>query len=246
MITVTILVKNGERKLKEVLCKLSAFDEVLLLDTGSTDSTLDIAKKFSNVVIHHIPFKGFGSARNQAANLAKHDWILALDADEVLSDNLRSELLNLPLDPQMVYQLPFINIFNDKKIKGCGWHPEHHVRLYNKAKTSFSERLVHEKVNSDGFQVTILKHPVLHYSYGNISDFLIKMERYSSLFAEQYKGKKRSSPMIAFSHGLGAFLKCYVLKRGFLDGYEGFLISSYNAQTAYYKYLKLYHLNKLS
>lgn len=244
MISVTILVKNGERRLREVLAKLTVFDEVLLIDTGSDDATLDIVKNFPNISLYHREFKGFGPLRNVAASLAKHDWVLALDADEVLSEKLIDELLNLPLDSQTIYRIPRINIFNEKKIKGCGWHPEFVTRLYDKTKTKFSEALVHESLISDGFHIETLKNSLLHYSYETISDFLKKMEHYSSLFAEQYRGKKTSSPLKAFFHGIAAFLKGYFLKRGILDGYEGFLISSYNAQTTFYKYLKLYHFNK--
>lgn len=244
MISVTIIIKNGERKIKEVLESLKFFDEVLLFDTGSTDNTLNIARNFSNVSIYQKSFNGFGDAHNASAALAKHAWILSIDADEVLSPELSKEILSLTLDPTSVYSLPFQNFFNGKRIKWCGWHPESHVRLYNKTKTQFSENLVHEAVITENLNKVSLQNPVYHYSYETISDFLVKMERYSTLFAEEKKNKKKSSPFIAFYHGVGAFLKCYFLKKGFLGGYEGYLIALYNAHTAFYKYLKLYHANK--
>lgn len=245
MISVTIIVKNGERKLKEVLTALTYFKEVVLFDTGSTDKTIEIAKTFSNVTIYQKVFKGFGPTHNEAAKCAKHRWILSIDADEVLSDELVNEILSLALNENYVYELPFINFFNGKKIKSCGWHPEFHVRLYNKNTTKFSEILVHEKVITEGLTVITLKNFIYHYSYESISDFLIKMQRYSTLFAEQYQNKRKSSPMIALRHGLGAFLKSYIVKKGFMDGYEGLLISCYNGHTAFYKYLKLYHRNMM-
>jgi glycosyltransferase involved in cell wall biosynthesis len=246
MISVTILVKNGQRHLQRVLQALSDFDEVVVADSGSSDNTESIAKSFPNVCFHLIPFEGFGNAHNRAANLAKHPWILSIDSDEVLTPALAQEILHLRLDPQYLYALPFHNYFNGKWIKWCGWFPETHVRLYHKQTTSFSEALVHEKIKDDGFKIKYLKAPLFHYPYESISDFLIKMERYSSLFAKQYVGKKNSNPLTALSHGVGAFMKSYFLKKGFLGGYEGFLISAYNAHTAFYKYLKLYHLNKSS
>lgn len=246
MISVTILIKNGERRLKDVLEAIRQFDEVVLYDTGSTDRTLAIAEHFPNVVIYREEFTGFGPSHNVAAARAKHPWILSLDADEVLSDELAKEILETPLQPGTVYTLPFHNYLNGKQIKWCGWYPESHVRLYNKNETAFSEAMVHEGVIKTGLREIVFTHPVRHYSYDSISDFLIKMERYSTLFARQYRHKKNSSPLIAIKHGVAAFFKSYFLKRGFLGGFEGFLISAYNGHTAFYKYLKLYQENKKS
>ena len=246
MISVTILIKNGERRLKEVLEALQQFDEVVLYDTGSTDSTLSIAENYPNVAIYREDFQGFGPAHNAAAARAKHSWILSIDADEVLSKELAEEILQTRLQPGTVYALPFHNYFNGKQIKWCGWHPESHIRLYNKKETAFSEAMVHEGVLKIGLRESVFKHPVRHYSYDSISDFLIKMERYSTLFAKEYRHKRKSSPFIAFTHGFAAFFKSFILKRGFLGGFEGFLISAYNGHTAFYKYLKLYQENKCS
>lgn len=243
MISVTILVKNGQRRIKQVLESVKELDEVILLDTGSTDATVEIASHFSNVVIHRTDFKGFGPAHNTAAALAKNDWILSIDADEILSKELLKEILSLSLNSKCVYALRFHNFFNERHIKWCGWHPESHIRLYNKKMTRFSEALVHEGVLSGRLEQLCLHHPIYHYPYDTLSDFLQKMERYSSLFAEQYQSKRKSSPWIAIYHGMGAFLKSYLLKRGFLGGYEGFLISIYNGHTAFYKYLKLFQAN---
>ena len=244
MISVTILVKNGEKKLKEVLESCAAFEEIILYDTGSQDRTLEIASRFPNVRIFQRAFVGFGVCHNDAAQLATHEWILSLDADEMLSPALAQEIRKLGLDPSVVYALPFLNFVNGKQIKWCGWYPEKHVRLYHKKKSGFSEAMVHEGVITEGLQVRTLAHPVYHYPYDSISDFLIKMERYSTLFAQQYVSKKCSSPLTAVTHGVAAFFKSYVIKKGFLGGFEGLLISAYNGHTAFYKYLKLYQANK--
>jgi glycosyltransferase involved in cell wall biosynthesis len=246
MISVTILIKNGERCLKDVLDALKGFDEVIIYDTGSTDNSLAIAEKYPNAAIYRERFNGFGPDHNRAAAKAKNPWILSIDADEVLSAELAKEILETPLRKGTVYSLPFHNYFNKKLIKWCGWYPEFHIRLYNKNDTAFSEAMVHEGVIAKGFQIAAFKHPVRHYSYETISDFLIKMERYSNLFAEQYRHKKKSSPFAALTHGAAAFFKSYLLKKGFLGGFEGFLISAYNGHTAFYKYLKLYQENKKS
>lgn len=244
MISATIIVKNGERKLQKVLESLSAFSEVIVYDTGSSDQTLAIAAQFPNVSIYTKEFTGFGPCHNAAALLAKHDWILSIDADEVLSPELACEITNLSLEQDTVYSLPFHNFYKEKLIKWCGWYPEQHIRLYNKKATAFSECLVHEGVITKNVKTVTLSHPVFHYSYESLSDFLVKLERYSTLFAEQNRGKRNSSPLTAIGHGAAAFFRSFILKRGFLGGYEGLLISAYNGHTAFYKYLKLYELNK--
>ncbi len=244
MISVTILTKNGGKTLEQVLKSVKCFDEVIILDTGSTDETLEIAKKFFNVRVHMTSFNGFGPLHNTAANLAKHDWILSIDSDEVVTEPLANEILSLELDPNRVYSFPFHNFFNGKFIKWCGWYPDRHVRLYHKKSTSFSDNFVHEKVLTEGLQEVKLKNPVHHFSYNSISDFLRKMHSYSDLFAEQNWGKKRSSFTKALLHGFYAFFKSYFIKRGFLGGKEGYIISVYNSQTAFYKYLKLAERNQ--
>ncbi len=244
MITVTILTKDSEALLAKVLDSVISFDEVILLDTGSTDSTLEIAAKYPNVKIHTSPFIGFGRLRNRVAELASHNWILSLDSDEILSPPLINELTTLPLSPDTVYSIPFHNIFNGKHIKWCGWHPDRHIRLYNKSRTSFTDAHVHEGVVTQNMRTQNLKYPILHHSYRTISDFLRKMQTYSDLFAEQNHTEERSSMTKAILHSSFAFFKTYLLQRGFLGGKEGFLISCYNSQTAFYKYLKLHEKNR--
>ena len=242
MISVTILTKNSEKTLFSVLKAVSSFEEVVILDTGSTDGTFDIAAGFSNVKIRKSPFIGFGPLHNLAASHASRDWILSLDSDEVLSEPLRKEIFHLILDESCVYSFPFQNYFNGKWIKCCGWHPDRHVRLYHKRRTSFSNDYVHERILSEKLRKIALKHPVQHYSYRSISDFLSKMQIYTDLFAKQHQGKKRSSFVKALFHGTCAFIKAYIFQRGFLAGKEGLMISMYKGQTALYKYLKLWEL----
>ena len=243
-LSICILSKNSERSLRETLESLKEFSEVVVVDTGSTDKTKEIAREFSNVKLFQEPFSGFGPLRNYAATLAKNDWILALDSDEILSPELQEDLKTRELNPECVYEIEFKNFYRGKQIKGCGWHPEHHIRLYHKQKTRFSDSQVHEGVIFEGFKIVRIEKPILHTPYRTVSDFLMKMQHYSDLFAKQNQGKKKSSFGKAFLHGVGAFLKTYFLKRGFLMGQEGFMIALYNANTAFYKYLKLDELNR--
>ena len=244
IIPASLLARNSEKHLPQVLEALASFPEVVVLDTGSQDSTLEIAKRFPNVSLHSATFNGFGPLHNLAAEKAKHDWILCIDSDEVVTPQLATEIHSLSLDEGSVYSFPFHNYFNGKWIRWCGWYPDRHIRLYNRRKTRFTNAYVHEGIITDGLQEKRLNGPVIHYSYGSISDFLTKMQRYSDLFAEENHGKKSSSVGKAILHGLAAFIRSYFLKRGFLGGYEGFIISTYNANTAFYKYLKLYEKNR--
>lgn len=244
MFTICILTKNSERSLAATLVSLKRFPEVLLLDTGSTDRTLTIASQFPNVVIHEAPFTGFGELRNKAAALASHDWILALDSDEILSPLLQEELQALTPLPERIYEIEFRNYYNGKRILGCGWHPESHIRLYHRRRTHFSETAVHEGVITNKLNIQRLRHPIDHTPYRSISDFLAKMQLYSDLFAKEHRGVRQASFSTALVHAIAAFFKSYFLQRGLFLGAEGFIISSYNAATAFYKYLKLREANR--
>lgn len=243
MISVTLLAKNSEKHLERILEALSSFDEVLIYDNGSQDRTLAIASRYPNVTLKVGPFLGFGPTHNQASRMAKHDWILSIDTDEIPTQELIAELQALPLERGVVYSLPRRNEYRGRAIRGCGWSPDRTVRLYNRLDTKFTEVQVHERVIADGLKVVDLKNPLQHYSYENLHDFLSKMQYYSDLFAKENQGKKNSSPCKAALHGFFAFFKSYILKRGILDGYPGFVISAYNGHTAFYKYLKLYEAN---
>lgn len=243
MISVTILTKNNEKYIKEVLESVRDFDEVLIYDNGSKDNTLSIAESFPNVTIIKGPFMGFGETHNHASSLAKNDWILSIDSDEIVKPELVKEIQGLTLDPRCVYSMPRDNYYRKKHIKWCGWYPDRQYRLYNRQHTRFTDAKVHEQVIVEEMQHIPLKKSIIHYSYSEISEFLDKMQSYSTLFAQQNKGKKHSSPLKAVLHAVYSFIKSYFIKRGILGGYEGFLISSYNAHTAFYKYLKLYEEN---
>ncbi len=239
MISVTVLTFNSEETLGACLRSLEAFDDVVILDTGSKDRTVEIAKSFSNVRVFFDKFCGFGQLHNVATSYAKHDWILSIDADEVMSPESINEIRSLSLDDKIVYGVLFRNYFNGKWIRFCGWYPEHKLRMYNRRVTRFTDDFVHESIVTRGLKVVYLKQPVAHFSYRKISHFLTKMENYSELFGEQNRGKRKSSLSKAIAKSWAAFFRSYFLKRGFLSGKEGYIISRYQADVAYYKYLKL-------
>lgn len=243
-ISVTILVKNGEKYLEQVLAPLFRFDEVIIYDNGSTDRSKEIASYNPNVSLIEGPFLGFGKTHNLVSSKAKNSWILSLDSDEIMTEELVNEIDQLVLDPNTVYAVSRKNFFKGKWIRGSGWSPDIQYRLYNRDKTAFTEASVHESIITQGLHVKILHNKLLHYPYDSYAEFLSKMQHYATLFASDRAKKVKSSPLKAFNHALFAFIKSYFIKRGLFDGFPGFFISAYNAQTAFYKYLLLYEKNQ--
>lgn len=242
-ISITVLTKNSQKYLEKVLSSVVWANEVIVYDTGSSDDTFEIASRFSNVRIIRGSFQGFGPTHNTASSLAKNAWVFSLDSDEIVSGELANRLKFFQPEKGAVYSMPRRNYYNGKWIRWCGWHPDRQIRLYNREETRFTDAQVHESIISEGMRVVALEEPLIHYSYDRHSDFLAKMQSYSDLFAAQNAGKKRSSLFKALMHSFFAFFKSYFLKRGVMGGYEGFVISVYNANTAFYKYLKLLEIN---
>jgi len=242
-ITPVIIVKNAENTIEKTLSSLEKFAEVIVYDNGSRDRTQDIVKCFKNVNLIHGDFLGFGPSKNKAATYSKNNWILSLDADEVLSEKFIDSLLVLELSDQNVYTILRTNYYKKTQIKYC-WGDDVIVRLYNKEKTEFCNNKVHEFVISENFEEKLLVGLVEHYPYSNMTDFIIKLDRYSSIFAQDNVGKKRSSPLKAILNANFSFFKTYFLKRGFLDGYAGLIIAFSHMATNFYKYMKLYELNE--
>lgn len=241
-ISCVIIVKNGAATIANTLSSLIAFNEVVLYDNGSTDNTQEIAQAFDNVTLINGEFLGFGDTKNKAASYASNDWALSLDADEVLTDDFIDNLKVLNLNEESVYQIVRTNYYAEREIKYC-WKKEKIVRLYSRKKTAFNSNKVHEFVLSDNLAVHVLAGLVKHYPYQNISQFIQKSDHYSTLFAQEIAGKKSSSPLKAVLNAFFVFLKKYIVKRGFLDGYPGLLITAAHVSTNFFKYLKLYEAN---
>ncbi|WP_198305500.1 glycosyltransferase family 2 protein [Arcobacter vandammei] len=242
-ISVVVLAKNNEKTIEKTLQSLVGFSDVVVYDNGSADETMNIAKKFSNVNLVQGEFKGFGWTKNQAASFALNDWILIIDSDEVVDSELFSTLKNKNLDEKTVYRLNFKAFYKDIQVKYCGWNNQKIKRLYNRKTTSYNSNDVHEDIITDGLKMEELKGNVEHYSYHTISEFIIKADRYSTLFAQNNVGKKSSSPTKAFFNGLYSFIKTYIFKQGFRDGYVGLIIAFSHLVTNFYKYIKLYEAN---
>lgn len=243
-ISTVIIAKNSERTIRKTLESLSIFDDVVVYDNGSTDATIKISKEFNNVNLIQGDFLGFGETKNKASSYAKNDWILILDSDEVLDEKLINTLKTKNLDKNCVYMIKFNAYYKNKQIKYCGWSGQKIKRLFNKTVTKFNNNKVHENIIDKDLKIEVLDGFVKHYSYSSISDFIIKVDRYSTIFAEEKVGVKKSSPLKAILNGFFSFFKTYFIKKGFLDGYAGLIIAFSHMATNFYKYIKLYELNK--
>jgi len=241
-ISVVIIAKDAQDTIKNTLDSLIDFSEVVLYLNDTTDKTEKIASVFNNTKIIQGEFLGFGETKNKASTYAKNDWILSLDSDEILSKEFIANIKKIKLNIQNVYSILRINFYKQTQIKHC-WGDDIIVRLYNKTKTSFTNKKVHEKIISNDFDTLQLDGIVKHYPYLNITDFIIKLDRYSTIFAQDNVGVKNSSPLKAILNGSFSFFKTYFLKRGFLDGYAGLVIAFSHFATNFYKYIKLYEEN---
>lgn len=245
-ITITMMVKNGERYLQQSLHALQDFAEIIVLDNQSSDNTAQIAQSFPNVTLYQRPFFGFGAMKNEMAEKARYDWILNVDYDEIFPTDLVAEIRQLDLThPNVAYAILRINHYRGKPIKTCGWYPDYVKRLYNRTTVTFYPKRVHESLNiPPSVKLVHLKKSFNHYSFEGASGLIEKMQKYSSLYAEEHCGKKHATIFTALSHGMASFLKHYFLRRGFMSGADGLVISLAGAMGSYYKYVKLYEKNQ--
>ena len=244
-LSAVIITHNEEKNLRECLASLcDLVDEIVVVDSSSTDQTQAIAREFGAVIQVKNDWPGFGAQKNRAVSLAKNDWILSIDADERVTPELAKEIADLlKTQPQcQSYEIPRSSWYCGRFIKHSGWYPDYVLRLFNRQTAKFSMDLVHERVLPSG-AVGQLNSPLLHYSFQDFSHVLTKMDRYSSASAEQlYLLGKNSNLPKALAHGLWAFVRTYVLRAGFLDGAQGFALAVSNAEGTYYRYLKLWLL----
>lgn len=246
MISVVILTKNSAKYIERCLGVLQAFPEVVVVDNGSTDQTMELAAKFANVKIYQREFCGFGPLKNIGAGLASHDWVFFVDSDEIVSPELVQKILGQQLTEQEVYRFYRKNYYAGRLIDGCNWDNDYVVRLYNRKITSFNDNQVHESIQTNNLTVTTLSGKnsfIYHFPYSNTRQLMAKLERYADLYAENKLGHKKVKLWTIPFRFFIAFIKSYLLKKGFKYGYEGFLISCYNAMGVLVKYLKLYELS---
>ena len=245
-LSVIVITRNEQANLHDCLSSVKDIaHEIVVVDSSSTDDTLAIASSFNAVISSPTDWPGFGAQKNRALDMATQDWVLSIDADERLTQELRDEIqavLSNPLGD--CYSIPRRSYYCGRLINYSGWNPDFVTRLFKRGTARFSDHLVHERLLTNR-PVSKFNSPMLHYSVNNFSQVLNKIDRYSTDSAQQaFLAGKMSSVLNAVLHGLWAFIRTYFFKLGFLDGAHGLAVSISNAEGSYYRYLKLWLLHE--
>lgn len=242
-VSVTIIALNEEENIRDCLESVSWADEIIVSDSGSTDRTVDICKAFG-AKVHQDEWLGFGAQKNLCASRAANAWVLNIDADERVGPELREEIREVMSGSggKVGYFIPRKNFFGKRWIRHCGWYPDHNLRLYRKDAGAFSDRRVHEAVDATG-PVGYLRNPLVHLTYRDVSDYLSRMDRYSTLAAEEMHARGKSSRVtdLVFRPPF-TFFKMFILRRGFLEGTFGVMLSALYSCYTLAKYVKLWEL----
>lgn len=245
-LTVTIITLNEADQIAGALDSVQWADEIIVIDAGSTDGTQEIVSRRGGVRLETRPWPGYAAQKNYAASLAAHDWILSIDADERVPPDLADEIRRtLTAGPSAHgYRMPRVTFHLGRWIRTTDFYPDYQTRLYDRRHARWQERLVHESVQVDGARGQ-LRHELQHYSFRDLSDQIDRINRYSSLSAQQmFNSGKRSTAWHLLVHPPAAFLRNYVLRRGFADGTAGLTLSLVNSYGVFLKFAKLWELQR--
>ena len=238
-ITATIITLNEERHIARSIESLRCCDEIVVVDSGSVDRTTELASKLGARVVES-PWPGYAAQKNFAAEQARHDWILSIDADEALSESLEGEIWNLKKKGPVydAYTMPRLAQYLGRWILHCGWYPDRKVRLYHRAKANWIGNFVHESVEVNG-RVGHLESNLLHFTCDSLSEHLKTMDRYTTLAAEELVSRKQKILLRnMILDPAWTFTRTYFIQRGFQDGLEGLTIAYMAALYTFLKYAK--------
>lgn len=264
-LSVILIVNNESNNILDCLGTVSFADQIIVVDSGSTDNTVELARSVGAHVVQTSDWPGFGAQKNRALDLATCDWVFSIDADERVTPELAEQLKaainfeagdtfkndsnidnirNKHIRQHDAYEVPRLTQFCGQWIRHCGWTPDHVLRLFKRGTARFSNDLVHERLVQSQGTCGKLTTPMLHFSYPTPASYWRKLDQYSQAWAKQrhLEGKKTSMLRAAMS-GMVAFVRTYFLRLGFLDGALGFAVCTMQAQSAFGKYFTLYCLN---
>jgi len=245
-LAVALIVKNEEKHLQACLDTVKDWaDEIVLLDSGSTDRTEEIARQYTDKFYTNLEWPGFGKQRQLAQNYVASDFVLWLDADEQVTPELKESILKAVSEdaPNTLYKVNRLSAAFGKFIYHSGWSPDWIVRLYRTRYTQYNDALVHEKVEDKGFTTKKLDGRLHHHTYENLHHCVEKNTKYAKAWADQREGKKSVNMADVIIHSLGAFLRVYIFKKGFLDGKYGFILAGLSSYYTFIKYADLYIRN---
>lgn len=241
-LSLIVITKNEEASIERCLQSAAGIaDEIVVVDSGSTDGTLEIAREFGAKILQPEDWPGFGPQKQRAQEAASGDWILSLDSDEWMREDLVREIRAVLNDPNAAdgYRMPRRNRFIRRIVRHGGWWPDHVLRLYRRGKGRFNDNLVHESVVVNG-EVRMLKNPIEHNTIVSAEDAEGKVERYSEIASQELLARGRASSAFgAKLRGAAAYLRSFFLQLGFLDGKTGHRVARYQARYTYKKWAKV-------
>jgi glycosyltransferase involved in cell wall biosynthesis len=247
-ISVTMITLNEEANIRRTLESVRWADEMIVLDSGSTDRTVSICREFTDKVFHQ-DWLGFGKQKNAAIDKATGDWVLSLDADEPVEKELAAEIRTIMASPEPSdgYRIPRKTFFLGKWIRHGGWYPDYNLRLFRKGKGRFEERKVHEAIRVNGL-VGHTRHAILHYAYPDLASYLSTINKYSSLavdvMAEKGVSPVRTTWLNIVFRPVFTFIFKYVFRLGFLDGKHGLILNLFHSYYVFAKYAKAWELTR--
>jgi (heptosyl)LPS beta-1,4-glucosyltransferase len=243
-LSIVLIVKNEAENLADCLDTARSADEIIVLDSGSSDDTQAIAKEYTDQVFTTNDWHGYGPQRQRAQEYASGDWVLMLDADERITPQLQQSIQKVLQDDNrnQVYQIPRLSWVFGRFIRHSGWYPDYVIRLYPREQASYGNERVHEKLHySSEMTVGKLNGDLLHYTYRDMNHYLVKSAHYADAWAQQrFEQAKKASLLQAGIHGIGCFLKMYIFRAGFLDGRQGLLLALLSAHSTFVKYADLW------
>lgn len=240
-ISVIIITKNEEINIEDCLRSVQWADEIIIVDSGSNDKTIEIARIYTNKIFLR-EWEGYSKQKQYALSLAENEWVLSLDADERISPELQDEIKK-GLDTKFNgFKISRKNYFLGKHITGCGWDNDFQLRLFKKSKTEITNSLVHEAFVVAG-RIGQLKNRIIHYTYRTLKDAILKMNNYSTLEAKQKYKHKKVTPVDFIIHPASAFFQYFIIRKGYKDGKYGLMVSLLHAMTNMQIYMKIWELN---
>ena len=246
-LSVVMIAKNAADLLPDCLASVAWADEIVLLDSGSVDNTVEIARAAGVNVFIDTDWQGYGIQRQRAQSFATGDYVLMIDTDERITPKLQQAIQTVLMSPKpgVVYSIARRNYFLGRFMRHSGWYPDRVMRLYERDRYQYNANLVHEALDCPQAQVTTLNGDLLHLTCRDFASFQRKQLNYATAWAQErhQRGKKTSLTGI-FAHTIGAFLKTLLLRGGVLDGKQGWLLAVVNAQYTFNKYTELWALNR--
>lgn len=242
-ISAVIITKNEERNIERCLQSVQWVDEVVVVDSGSIDNTLDICRKYKCIIVE-TDWLGFGKTKQLSIESASNDWVLSIDADEEVTEELKTEIITTLSQDKIAsgYKIKWLSYYVNSWIRHSGWNKNYKIKLFNRNHGKFNDSMIHERVIIEG-EVVKLKNVLRHHTYPDLKTFLLKTESYAQTGAQvKFDEGKSGSLLTAYIHGAVTFFKMYIIKAGFLDGKIGLILATNYAFAVYYKYLKLWEM----